>query len=41
MILGSGTSTANDNNVIITANNTSLYLYGIQYYNKAITFSEV
>lgn len=41
MVLTSGTSTSNNAKVTITANETTLYLYNVEYYNKALNFNEV
>lgn len=41
MVLTSGTSTSNNGKVTITANETTLYLYNVEYYNKALNFNEV
>ena len=40
-VLSTGTSTSNNSNIIITANETSLYLYNVDVYYKAISFNEV
>ena len=41
MVLTSGTSTSNNAKITITANETTLYLYNVEYYNKALNFNEV
>ena len=41
MVLTSGTSAANSSKIIISANHTTLYLYNVETYEKALTFSEV
>ena len=41
MVLTSGTSVANNAKITITSNETSLYLYNVEYYEKALNFNEV
>ena len=41
MVLTSGTTTANPSKITISANHTTLYLYNVETYERALNFSEV